>query len=229
MRSPIPFAILLLFPFVLAPLAVAQALAECRYDDVATAYDGLEQWQYTLLDTIYMLPPDYIPEDLARVDDALSPDKPRQLRAIVLDDLYTLANAASEAGYPIAIQSAYRSYDYQQFTFNYWVDTVGMQEALHTSARAGHSEHQLGTVIDVRELDGAAAWDFKDWAETETGAWMVANSWKYGFVLSYPQGKETITCYAYEPWHYRYVGRDIARQIYDLGITLREWLWTQQP
>lgn len=229
MRLSIIFIFFCFFPSSLATFVVAQALPECRYDDVLTAYDGLEQWQFSLLDTIYMLPAEYIPEDLVRIDDSLSPDKPRQLRAIVLEDLYALAEAAREAGYPIAIQSAYRSYDYQQFTFNYWVDTIGMQKALHTSARAGHSEHQLGTVIDVRELQGAAAWDFDDWAETETGAWMLANSWKYGFVLSYPQGREATTCYAYEPWHYRYMGREIARQIYDLDITLREWLWTQQP
>lgn len=224
------------FRFLLLPLvvtlpllisALSQAQPACDYGDVLTEKSLLEDWQHTLLDTIYRLPDSYAPDDLATIDSSLSPDRVRKLRRFVLADLYQLAEAAAAAGLPLAVQSAYRSYDYQQRTFQYWLDTIGEQEALRTSARAGHSEHQLGTVIDVRAAGGVPAWDMDDWAETETGAWMVANSWKYGFVLSYPRGKEAITCYAYEPWHYRYVGREVARDIYDLDITLREWLWLQ--
>ncbi len=79
--------------------------------------------------------------------------------------------------------------------------------ALATSARPGHSEHQLGLAIDFKTAGGAAAWRYADWARTREGAWLARNAWRYGFVMSYPAGKRSLTCYAYEPWHYRYVGR----------------------
>jgi D-alanyl-D-alanine carboxypeptidase len=61
--------------------------------------------------------------------------------------------------------------------------------------------------------------------ETPTGQWLEEHSWEYGFILSYPEGKDDVTCYKYEPWHFRYVGVDLARRIHDSGLTLREYLW----
>ena len=98
-------------------------------------------------------------------------------------------------------------------TFDYWVSVGGYEQALRTSARAGHSEHQLGTAIDVTSEGGAPPWEYADWATTPAGAWMAANAWRYGFVMSYPRGAYDVTCYDYEPWHYRYVGRDLAAEI----------------
>ncbi len=77
-----------------------------------------------------------------------------------------------------------------------------------TSARAGHSEHQLGTAIDFTIPGLARPWYYADWGRTRTGAWLRSNAWRYGFVLSYPAGGTARSCYAYEPWHYRWVGRD---------------------
>ncbi|HSS36870.1 MAG TPA: D-alanyl-D-alanine carboxypeptidase family protein, partial [Patescibacteria group bacterium] len=65
-------------------------------------------------------------------------------------------------------------------------------------------------------------------ARSREGAWLAKNAWKYGFVMSYPKGKKRVTCYAYEPWHYRYVGRDLAARVHASGKTLRQVLWTLQ-
>lgn len=209
-------------------LARAQdAPPECRYDDVAAYHTGYDDWALTLLDPIYKLGESYAPPDLVSASQAgLGGD--HQVRALVVDDLTALSRAAAEAGNPIALQSAYRSYAYQVRTFDYWVSADGLEAALTSSARAGHSEHQLGTAIDVRSADGPAPWDLPDWAETPAGAWMAENAWRYGFVMSYPKGQERVTCYVYEPWHYRYLGREAAAEMRASGLTLREWLWRRQ-
>ncbi len=216
-----------LFSATLSPLAAAQSLPECRYDDLETRYRDLSQWRVTLLDTLYKLPESYAPQDLVSVEEA-GLDSQHQVRAFVIDDLRALLRAAEDAGHPLAVQSAYRSYTYQIGTFNYWVQQRGREEALKISARAGHSEHQLGTALDFRSADGPAAWDLEDWAQTPAGAWLEENAPRYGFVMSYPQGEEETVCYTYEPWHYRYVGREVAKAVRESGLTLREWLWRQQ-
>jgi D-alanyl-D-alanine carboxypeptidase len=139
-------------------------------------------------------------------------------------DLQEMSAAAAAAGSPIGIQSAYRSYAEQEQVFAHWVSIHGYQGALKLSARPGHSEHQLGLGIDVRSeppvdtLSGS-------WGATPAGTWMRANAWKYGFVMSYPKGKTAVTCYAYEPWHFRYVGRELAAEVRASGLTLRQYLW----
>ena len=202
-------------------------LPDCRYDDIPSYYQDLSDWSITLLDTLYKLSPSYAPTDLISVQQAgFNSDK--EVRQLVIDDLKALNTAAQAAGIYLEIQSAYRSYSYQQETFQYWVNQDGYEAALLSSARAGHSEHQLGTSIDFRSANGPAAWDLADWAQTPEGSWVVENAWKYGFVMSYPKGKQAITCYIYEPWHYRYMGREKAKAIQESGLTLREWLWQAQ-
>ena len=150
------------------------------------------------------------------------------VRALMIPDLEALATAARAAGAPIAVQSGYRSYAYQVSTFQSWVDRLGYEGALEGSARAGHSEHQLGVAIDVKAEVGGAPWDARDWATTPAGAWMKANAWKFGFVMSYPKNASPAkTCYRYEAWHYRYVGREQAAAIHASGLSLREYLWAQ--
>ena len=128
----------------------------------------------------------------------------------------------------IALVSGYRSHAQQQVTFDYWVSVGGYEQALRTSARAGHSEHQLGTAIDVTSEGGADPWEYPDWAATPAGAWMAANAWRYGFVMSYPHGAFDMTCYDYEPWHYRYVGRPMAAEVHASRLTPRQVIWGLQ-
>ena len=206
---------------------MSQSLPACNYEDVLTKHQSYDDWQQTLLDTVYKLPDTYAPPDLVSTAEAgLVPDY--KLRALVMPDLAALVQAAKDAGVPLELQSAYRSYGYQEKTFQYWIDKQSYEAALKSSARPGHSEHQLGTAVDFRSSGGPAPWDMEDWGQTPAGAWLAENAWEYGFVMSYPPGKQEITCYIYEPWHYRYVGKDVAKAVNGSGLTLREWLWLEQ-
>ena len=111
-----------------------------------------------------------------------------RVRAIVIDDLREMAAAAKAADAPIAIQSAYRSYETQQEVFADWVRFHGRERALQLSARPGHSEHQLGVGIDFKTAGGGDPFT-GDWQLTVAGKWMKAHAWEYGFVMSYPRGK----------------------------------------
>lgn len=214
----------LLTTTMLLTLTTALAAPSCEYSDIPTNLTGYGDWPYTLVDTALMLPADYEPDDLVPLSQAGFNDD-RLIRAVAIDQLAAMRQAADDAGNPIEVQSAYRSYSYQEQTFAYWVELEGREAALSSSARPGHSEHQLGTALDFRSLGGAAPWDLEDWADTAAGAWMLENAWKFGFVLSYPKDSRDVTCYIYEPWHYRYVGVDVARLIHETGLTPREWLW----
>ena len=97
------------------------------------------------------------------------------------------------------------------------------EAAAEGTARPGHSEHHLGTTVDFRPI-GETDVD-QSFGDTPTGQWLEQHSWEYGFLLSYPRGKESVTCYKYEPWHFRYVGRDLARRVHDSDLALREYLW----
>lgn len=201
----------------------------CEYADEAAPFSAYDQWPYTLLDTRLRLPADYVPPDLVSVEPTRtggsSSDPAFRVRAVVVDDLLLLMTAARAAGSPLAVQSAYRSYAYQESTFAYWVAQDGEERALLTSARPGHSEHQLGTALDFRSEGGPAAWDLPDWAQEPAGAWLAANAHEYGFVMSFPRDSLHLSCYSYEPWHYRYVGRALAAHIHDSGLVPRVALW----
>ncbi len=208
------------------PTASDASVPTCAVADAPTAFTGYDMWASTLVDTHFRLPADYAPPDLVSTSRAgLNGDQ--QLRALVIPHLKAMASAAAAAGHPIAVQSGYRSYQTQVATFQYWVKVDGYAYALKSSARPGHSEHQLGTAMDLRAKGGRPPWDYPDWAATPTGAWVAANAWRYGFVMSYPKGHEADTCYMYEPWHYRYLGAEAARAIRDGGLTTRAYLWAK--
>ena len=212
------------------PLAAVYAaeLPTCNYGDQPASLTGYDNWPYTLLDTQFKLPESYVPDDLVPVSNAGVGNDEMFLRAQVIPALRALLTAASAAGMNLEIQSAYRSYTYQAQTFDYWVAQDGRDAALKSSARPGHSEHQLGTALDFRSAAGPPAWELEDWGKTDEGSWVADNAWRFGFIMSYPSGSETKTCYAYEPWHYRYVGKDVAAKVWASRLTLREWLWARR-
>lgn len=207
-------------------VSAADALPACRVADTLTPYRELTDWRRTLVDLTYRVTSGYKPTDLRSTADA-GLNGGYSVRAILLDDLRAMAAAARAADARFSVQSAYRSYATQVSTFDYWVSVYGYSKALTLSARPGHSEHQLGTAIDFRSYGGGAPWDHDDWATTRAGAWLKANAWRYGFIMSYPKGKSTVTCYAYEPWHYRYLGRERAAKLHESGLTIREALWME--
>jgi len=208
-----------------APALAMGPLPACRYDDILTSPRGFADWQTTLVDTILRVPKAYVPPDLTWVSEA-GISGTAQVRALVIPDLAAMAAAAAAAGNPIGVQSAYRSYATQISTFQYWVNLSGYKQALLYSARPGHSEHQLGVAIDFKSAAGGAPWSGTDWGLSPAGSWMKAHAWEFGFIQSYPKGKAKKTCYDYESWHFRYVGRDEAAAIHASGLTIREYLWS---
>ena len=205
--------------------AASAPLPACAYKDILTRFRKLSNWRRTSVDTRLMVGSSYAPTDLVTVGRADIAGSGK-VRRIAIDDLAAMTDAARTAGKAIAVRSAYRSYQDQVGTFQHWVDVSGRKAALKASARPGHSEHQLGTTIDFRSASSTKApWDYDDWATTGPGRWMKNNAWKYGWIMSYPKGELHTTCYQYEPWHYRYVGRDLAQRVHDSGLTLREYLW----
>ena len=218
-----------------SPISAASPLPACTYSDVPTRYARVNDWYRSIVDTRFRIAATYAPKDLVPASRSGAPAT-GSVRAIVLPDLTAMYRAARAAGAPFAITSAYRSYSYQVGTFHRWVQHSGVAAAKLASARPGHSEHQLGTSMDLTSPArvsggrvsgvGKGPWEYADWGRTAPGAWLARNSWKYGFVMSYPKvGSPAKTCYKYEPWHFRYVGRALAAAIHRSAVTPREWLW----
>ena len=134
-----------------------------------------------------------------------------------MNALQELQKAAREAGFSASLVSGYRSYQTQASIYNSYVQRWGQEYTDTVSARPGHSEHQTGLAFDVGELTSS-------YGETKEGIWLRNNCQKYGFIIRYPKGKENITGYAYEPWHIRYVGVDVATYIMKHDLTLEEYL-----
>ena len=128
-----------------------------------------------------------------------------------------MAADAKKAGYSLSICSGYRSYSYQNQLYNGYVARDGKAAADTYSARAGHSEHQTGLAMDINNASSS-------FNGTPQAKWIAANCYKYGFIIRYPEGKENITGYMYESWHVRYLGKQLAKEVYDSGLTLEEFL-----
>ncbi len=129
-----------------------------------------------------------------------------------------MVDAAKKDNIKIYNTSSYRSYETQNRIYNRYVKNESVKEADTHSARPGHSEHQTGFATDINT--SSASFHFENTKEYE---WLLNNSYKYGFILRYPQGKEYITGYMFEPWHYRYIGIDAAKIVYENNITYEEY------
>ncbi len=148
-----------------------------------------------------------------------------------LQDLNAMLQACREAGFQPVVRSSYRTQAQQQQLYTNkvrqwkgygYADEAARQKAATIVAIPGTSEHQLGLALDI--VDNAYRTLNERQAETATQKWLMEHSWEYGFILRYPVDKSAVTGIIYEPWHYRYVGRDNARAIHDSGLCLEEWL-----
>ena len=135
-----------------------------------------------------------------------------------------MAAEAKLSGFNLTAFSTYRSFEYQQGLYERYVDRDGKEAADTYSARPGYSEHQTGLAFDIGEVNFEKHWASSTFGETEAGKWIAANAHRFGFILRYPEGKEEITGYMHESWHYRYVGVEVATDIYNRNITLEEYL-----
>lgn len=149
------------------------------------------------------------------------------LRQITEAALEEMAAAAKSHGLTLLASSTYRSYDYQVQVYNRNVRQMGQKEADRVSAKPGHSQHQLGLVVDFGSITN-------DFADTREGKWLYSNASRFGWSISYPKDYEEITGYDWESWHYRYVGKDAAAFIdkYFDGIqhyALKFLYWYRAP
>lgn len=132
--------------------------------------------------------------------------------------------AAALDGFKFDAFSTYRSYDRQVELYEAYVKRDGKKAADTYSARPGYSEHQTGLAFDIGEVGNTAAYADNKFAKTAAGKWIAKNAHKFGFIMRYPKGKDDVTGYMYESWHFRYVGKKIATEIYNNDETLEEYL-----
>ena len=158
----------------------------------------------------------YEADDLVKLSGRYNQGTYAYLRKVAYDAFIELSDAAKQEGYNIFNLSAYRSFNTQNRLYNNYVASDGKANADTYSARPGYSEHQTGLALDVNDIE-------ERFENTKEFKWLQNNAHKYGFILRYPKGKEKITGYVYEPWHYRYVGTEIATYIHEHDITYDEY------
>jgi len=164
---------------------------------------------------------DYVPPDLV-LPSGIPNNNGQPVRKVMVPDLKAMQAAMAAEGITLRIGSAYRSYYTQQSIYNRYVSQDGQANADTYSARPGNSEHQTGLAVDLD--DGRGCNLNVCFRDTPGGKWLAANSWKYGFILRYGEGWQPIVGYRFEPWHYRYVGIELATDMHEKGIrTLEEY------
>ncbi len=178
---------------------------------------NLEKQYLLLVNKYYKLSEDYVPENLVTI--ASTYGASLLLESTVYEQYKLMWSAAKQEGLSLYIRSPYRSYRTQQTLYNRYVAADGKAVADTYSARPGYSEHQTGLAFDVT----SPSTNFDTFEYSQEFEWLKNNAHKYGFILRYPKGKEYITGYMYEPWHYRYVGVEAATKIYETGLTYEEY------
>lgn len=177
------------------------------------------------------LPVEYVPSPISIPNVPTRTDKSideRSVRSDIQQPLIDLFNAAESYGYQLLIGSGYRSANLQSIYFYSLARSIGEQAANQSIARPGQSEHQTGLAVDITTVSRQCYLEicFED---TSDGQWLANNAHKYGFILRYKKGKESITGYMYEPWHFRYVGIDLATALFESDLTLEEaWPYLEE-
>ena len=162
---------------------------------------------FFLIDKKHTVPSSYVPKDLVSLKKNSLFDLNKagmKIRSEAYSALNEMAQAALNDGIRLLVSSAYRSYSYQENLFNYWVSVDGLEQAERESARAGTSQHQLGTAVDFGSISD-------DFDKTQMGQWVYKNAADYGWSLSFPKGYEDVTGYRWECWHFRYIGKNACR------------------
>ncbi|MBW3569449.1 M15 family metallopeptidase [Candidatus Parcubacteria bacterium] len=171
------------------------------------------------------VPTDYVPAELTTPDVRRDPSdsaEEQKIKSGVAKSIEAMFAAAQTAGYQLMFASGYRSADLQAVYYNGYVARDGQAAADKYSARPGTSEHQTGLAFDISRIDRKCYLEVC-FGETPEGKWLAQNAHEYGFTLRYKQGKENVTGYQYEPWHFRYVGRELAAKLHETGQTMEEF------
>lgn len=193
---------------------------------------------FTIVTQTYGLSRDYAPQDLVLLTDYLPVNVtlgyPTEIRQIAIGPLVQMVADMQNSGLEPFIISGYRSYAAQAISWDKW-NREEPERAAILSARPGHSEHQLGTTVDfgspeLADIVGIADIEFHTYFyQTSEGIWLAENAHRYGFTLSYPRGAQELTGFFYEPWHFRYVGQEMATFLHESGTYLTEYQLINQP
>ncbi len=208
------------------------ALAEVDFSDFN--FDIKNPKEIEHIDSLFVLankanyfPENFVPKDLVAPTSRYAGGGDRnKLRKHAADALDSLVAAAAEAGQDIKNVSAYRSIAYQKDLFNYYANKDGIEAANRYSSKPGYSEHHTGLCADVSSPNMGFNL-YKKYGKESEGIWLANNAHLYGFIIRYPEGKEKLTGYTYEPWHIRYLGVPLATYLYQSKLTYEEFLALQ--
>lgn len=169
-----------------------------------------------LVNKNFALPRNYEPDDLVYVSGYY------RLRTEAADQLAKMRSDMNNAGLNVYVMSAYRTYQSQSSKYENGVMCYGRVSADRQYARPGHSEHQTGLAVDIVQRTNISSMTQARFENTREFAWLLENAYKYGFILRYPKEYTDIHGFIYEPWHWRYVGPEIATTMHDEGIAMLE-------
>ena len=179
-----------------------------------------------LVNKQYSLPEGYTPKDLRRPNIPFSFGNQSVDKSFLRKDaahyLEKMFAEASNRGIELLGVSGFRSYQRQIELYDAEVERVGEEQAVQVVATPGSSEHQTGLAMDISSHSANLSLS-ETFGETKEGKWLANNAYRFGFILRYPKGKETLTGYQYEPWHFRFVGEKAAAIIYEKKLTLEEY------
>ncbi len=222
-----------------APKSPTQTIVKANNPEVQSAVPVIDKAKYSTTDPASPwvvvnkqrpLPRTYIPTNLVTPNILLSEvtnSENMHISNVMNDALSKLVAGAKQSEYSLMLVSGYRSYTTQSSVYNGYVKQDGQIKADTYSAQPGHSEHQTGLAVDLGRSDRKCQLEscFGDLPE---GKWLAANAYEYGFIIRYTKNKQQITGYSYEPWHLRYVGTELSREIYRNNIeTLEEFFGLQ--
>lgn len=191
--------------------------------DVIVVYDTTSASSLTVVVTKHrpLDPVSYVPADLETMS-GVPGGAGQQMRREAAAAMTRMYEDANGAGASFRILTAYRSYGFQQGIYGVDARTWGTAEADRRVARPGYSEHQTGLAADINDVPANTL--KQTFGASAAGSWVREHAHEYGFIVSYPEGAEAVTGYVYEPWHLRYVGEDVARDMRDTGVaTLQEY------
>ena len=191
------------------------------YDKIIQQNDP--QSMHTLVNKYYQLPLTYEPDDLVEINDKTlsygAKYGKHTARQIVYDDFQALVQACKQHGFELYVCSGYRSTSWQEEIYNHMVDTYDQATADKTCSRPGHSENTTGLGLDV----GLDQYQFEDIVTHPSYQWFLSQLNDYGFIIRYPSQKQDLTGYEYEPWHIRYLGKELAKKVEKSKLTFDEY------
>ncbi len=199
-------------------IAMVNVHANQEWYETTTEADTTKE-NLILVNKYYQLKNDYTPENLTLVSNWYCYGK-NQITKEAYDSFLNMYQKAEEQNIKLIINSSYRDYQSQEATYNNLKNSYGLKRADNQAARPGHSEHETGLAIDIFSPGNTTTTNFKD---SEAYQWLKEHAHEYGFIERYPEGKEYLTGYNFESWHWRYVGIDIANKIQEEQITFDEY------